>query len=593
MKKKIYTLAASLAMTALIFAGFIPGAQAAVSVTAQPISLVSSPITLSASSAQTGLFSFSLSASAGETLSGVSIQVNAANASTTVSGSHIASVNLYQDNGNNSFNPATDVLVGSQSSVNIGSPTIITPTASTSVGGEFYVSLATSANWSSGSPADSITVTLPGNAILTSANSPSTNAVTTAAISAPVSSINVTVVKYLNGVPATANSANNYSFSMNISQDGSDGNFSLGPTGTNTANPYQIVTALPSGGNSYSGYENIFGSVGSSCSSGLPYALTGYTYSATSLADAASLAPTLTAPSFSNLTSNEYVIVWNSTCGGSTPVTTPTSSSVSIATQLSSSSVATGTPVYDAAVLSNATASASGTVTYNVYNNSAYRNRYQNICSGTPVFTSTQTVTDGVVPVSGSFTPAAAGTYNWQAVYSGDANNNGAASACGSEVLTVSSTQSTGTSGTSVCSDGLINGRIYDLAGSDNYYTAENCALQTLFNGKINFHGRKNQFKGIITKKSVKGLVKPPTPPTPPTPPGPQNRDQNKGPNKPVKGPGNPPTPPTPQDNNANWNRGGNQGSNQNTNNMNTSANSHSGFSFGKIDFGKLPHFSF
>src|SRR5262249_3140009 len=49
----------------------------------------------------------------------------------------------------------------------------------------------------------------------------------------------------------------------------------------------------------------------------------------------------------------------------------------------------------------------------------------------------TVTVTNDVVPDSGGASFPAAGTFFWQAVYSGDANNGGATSACTSEQLTV------------------------------------------------------------------------------------------------------------------------------------------------------------
>jgi len=59
------------------------------------------------------------------------------------------------------------------------------------------------------------------------------------------------------------------------------------------------------------------------------------------------------------------------------------------------------------------------------------------VCTGTPTFTSTSSVTNGAVGASGDFTPTASGTFNWQALYSGDLNNASATSACGTEVLTV------------------------------------------------------------------------------------------------------------------------------------------------------------
>jgi hypothetical protein len=50
-------------------------------------------------------------------------------------------------------------------------------------------------------------------------------------------------------------------------------------------------------------------------------------------------------------------------------------------------------------------------------------------------------VTDGVVPNSANISFSAAGTYSFQAVYSGDANNNGATSACTDEQLVVNKLQ--------------------------------------------------------------------------------------------------------------------------------------------------------
>jgi hypothetical protein len=85
----------------------------------------------------------------------------------------------------------------------------------------------------------------------------------------------------------------------------------------------------------------------------------------------------------------------------------------------------------DTAVLTGASASgATGTVTYSLYANSG--------CTGAVVATSTETVTGGVVPASsgvGFVLPA--GTYYWQASYSGDAENAASTSTCGSAILTV------------------------------------------------------------------------------------------------------------------------------------------------------------
>jgi len=97
----------------------------------------------------------------------------------------------------------------------------------------------------------------------------------------------------------------------------------------------------------------------------------------------------------------------------------------SIATSLSASTVTVGTAVTDKATLSSASSDAGGTVAYTVYPSIA-------ACVGGSGGTDegTVTVTNGVVPRSANFTPAAVGTYAWQAVYRGDANNVGVSSVC-------------------------------------------------------------------------------------------------------------------------------------------------------------------
>jgi len=103
--------------------------------------------------------------------------------------------------------------------------------------------------------------------------------------------------------------------------------------------------------------------------------------------------------------------------------------SPTISTTLSASTVNVGDSVHDSATLAGATANAGGTVTYTVYSD--------NTCTQNPVDAGTKTVANGVVPDSNDVTFNTAGTFFWQAVYSGDANNNGATSACTSEKLVV------------------------------------------------------------------------------------------------------------------------------------------------------------
>ena len=101
---------------------------------------------------------------------------------------------------------------------------------------------------------------------------------------------------------------------------------------------------------------------------------------------------------------------------------------VSIATTLNATSIGVGKTVHDSAVLTGATGSAGGTVTYSYFAGGSCGGSATQV--GSPV-----TVVSGVVPDSASVTFGSAGSYSWNAVYSGDGNNIGATSAC--EPLTV------------------------------------------------------------------------------------------------------------------------------------------------------------
>jgi hypothetical protein len=103
-----------------------------------------------------------------------------------------------------------------------------------------------------------------------------------------------------------------------------------------------------------------------------------------------------------------------------------------ITTQVSSSSITLGQQTFDTATLVNGF-SQTGTITFRLFgpNNAT--------CTGTPVFTSIQSVGGNNTYSSTSFTPTAVGTYNWTASYSGDASNPAVATACGdaNETVTV------------------------------------------------------------------------------------------------------------------------------------------------------------
>ncbi len=138
----------------------------------------------------------------------------------------------------------------------------------------------------------------------------------------------VTIVKYINGVPATPENTNNASFPMtatwNATNIGSGtGNYNLSSTGFNNPNPYQATTADMTTGADYSTYEN----TGTACVSPMMYALTGYTTGDT-LNDATLAVPSLTTPSFTNLQTDKFVIVWNKTCVDLPTHLTPADNSV-------------------------------------------------------------------------------------------------------------------------------------------------------------------------------------------------------------------------------------------------------------------------
>lgn len=136
----------------------------------------------------------------------------------------------------------------------------------------------------------------------------------------PPSTVKVTIVKFISGQHATANSAATSSFPMQSSWDAANlggqgsGTFTLGPTGFNTPNAYEAQTADMTTGSDYSVQEDTSTSlVGANCNNGQSFRLVGYT-SGNTLAAAQAGTPTTTSPSFTNFTSDRYVIVWNEPC---------------------------------------------------------------------------------------------------------------------------------------------------------------------------------------------------------------------------------------------------------------------------------------
>jgi hypothetical protein len=95
-----------------------------------------------------------------------------------------------------------------------------------------------------------------------------------------------------------------------------------------------------------------------------------------------------------------------------------------------------GTTVIDSSILSGANiGTAGGSVTYTVYSD--------NQCSLTVANAGTKTVTNGTVSDSDPVPFNQAGTFFWQAAYSGDANHSPGQSTCGAETVTVTQVHTT------------------------------------------------------------------------------------------------------------------------------------------------------
>jgi len=134
--------------------------------------------------------------------------------------------------------------------------------------------------------------------------------------------VNVIIDKYVDGVQATADNASSTTFNLIADYDavvsgnhisGSDP-YTIGPVGNGSPNAYEAMTLNFDQGADYGTHEVVGNSTtGASCQDGKQFALTGYTWG-DSLAAAAAMTPTSTAPSFDNLQSDKYVIVWNDNC---------------------------------------------------------------------------------------------------------------------------------------------------------------------------------------------------------------------------------------------------------------------------------------
>jgi hypothetical protein len=108
---------------------------------------------------------------------------------------------------------------------------------------------------------------------------------------------------------------------------------------------------------------------------------------------------------------------------------------------LTAAAAVTGSTAQDDATLSGGAGPSgpTGTITFTVFGPA------NPTCSGSPVFTSMRTVGGNGAYRSDAFTPLASGTYQWIAVYNGDANNNAGYTICAdsSQAVTIAAPATT------------------------------------------------------------------------------------------------------------------------------------------------------
>jgi len=160
------------------------------------------------------------------------------------------------------------------------------------------------------------TVTLANGKVVTAMNTTLVGDPETIYVNDESPTVTVTIEKFVHGTLATALTADNADFPMTATWDAENigtGTGSYVLSETNTI-PYQVKTAKMTKGADYQTSELVNTTlVGASCADEKPFALQGYTTGNTR-AEAIAATLSMTIPSFTNLQSNKFVIVWNSDC---------------------------------------------------------------------------------------------------------------------------------------------------------------------------------------------------------------------------------------------------------------------------------------
>ena len=144
-------------------------------------------------------------------------------------------------------------------------------------------------------------------------------------------------------------------------------------------------------------------------------------------------------------------------CNDPAETSTVTKASPTLTTQAAPSATTAGGAIADTATLAGGSLP-TGTITFSLFgpNNTT--------CSGTPVFTSTKTVSGAGSYPSDPFSAASPGAYSWVASYSGDAGNNGTSTACNDANETSTVTKASPTITTQATVSASTGGAISDTA---------------------------------------------------------------------------------------------------------------------------------
>jgi hypothetical protein len=157
--------------------------------------------------------------------------------------------------------------------------------------------------------------------------------------------------------------------------------------------------------------------------------------------------------------------------GGETVPVTPVTPTIST---MASPTVVVGNTVSDTATIAGGF-NPTGTLTFTLFGSA------DATCSGTPIFSSVKVVTGNGMVNSGTFTTVAAGSYNFVASYSGDANNASQATACGDPAESVVVTAATAAITTQASGSVAAGGTVSDTALLTGGFSPTGTITFTLF----------------------------------------------------------------------------------------------------------------